>query len=136
MLCDVTLREAACAGSCSCSGSPSDRHSIGSSAWEVRHDRVEFALLTARWLKATEAPITNPLHHDIHWGCCPFKLKPVTTNVTVRVPSLHAIEFEKNLERQRSEQIAYQQKVAQQIESEFERREFLARRPLPPSGLK
>ncbi|XP_066488394.1 uncharacterized protein C4orf36 homolog [Tiliqua scincoides] len=99
------------------------------------HDRAEFALLTARLLKAAQEPVANPLHHDIYW-CYPFKLRPVTTNVKVQVPSLQAIELEKILERQRFEKIEYQNKVAQQTESEFRSRRFLARRPLPPSGLK
>ncbi|XP_053110837.1 uncharacterized protein C4orf36 homolog [Hemicordylus capensis] len=103
---------------------------LKASIYEV-HDRAEFALLTKRLLAATEEVISNPLHHDICWGS-PFKLRPVTTIVKVRVPSLQTIESERLLERQRFEKIELQHKVAQQTESEFKRRRFLARRPLPP----
>ncbi|XP_061439072.1 uncharacterized protein C4orf36 homolog [Rhineura floridana] len=97
------------------------------------HDRAEFAEITKRLLQASAEQIGNPLHHDICWGS-PFNLRHVTTILSVRIPSLQAIESERILERQRFEKIELQHKIAQQVGSELKSRILLERRPLPPSG--
>ncbi|XP_042323083.1 uncharacterized protein C4orf36 homolog [Sceloporus undulatus] len=97
------------------------------------HDRLEFAALTRHLLLASEEVIVNPLHFDICWGS-PFKLRPVTTVLKAYVPSMQTIEAEKMLEFQRTGNIQHQQKLAQQVESEFRSRMLLERRPLAPSS--
>ncbi|XP_077157091.1 uncharacterized protein C4orf36 homolog [Paroedura picta] len=94
------------------------------------HDRLEFALITRDFLKLSQEQKRNPLHDDIRYGC-PFKLRPVTTVWKVWYPSLEALEHERILERQRLENIDYQNKLAQEVEPELKRGAFLARRPLP-----
>ncbi|XP_078250671.1 uncharacterized protein LOC144589584 [Pogona vitticeps] len=102
------------------------------SDYEV-HDRVGFAELTKHLLLASKEIITNPLHFDICWGS-PFKLRPVTTVVKAQVPSAQMIEAARLLEFRRMENIEFQKKVAQQVESALKSRMLLERKPLPPSS--